>query len=156
MIQPSKLSLPTLDDLRIVVDQSPLPILIVCLPNQRVGGANAALADLVGSPGSAVIGLRPSQVFHGADGRRSRLALSALSDGAVDAYRADRTLHTDSGPVAVSEWARRVEVIGGAVAVVILVADTEPKLTSRSIGEFLTLLRSDSQTGQADKSDTRD
>jgi DNA-binding CsgD family transcriptional regulator len=106
------------------------------LPDERVRVANEAMAELIGSPLSAIVGLRPAQVWDGADGQRSQMALSALTVGAVDSYRARRRLHTSSGPVAVSVWARRMLAVGGSVVVVIVVPDTESKSATRSVGAF--------------------
>jgi DNA-binding CsgD family transcriptional regulator len=106
------------------------------LPDTRVRVANEAAAELIGSPQSAIVGLRPAQVWDGADGQLSQMALSALTVGAVDSYRARRRLRTSGGPVAVSEWAHRLPTVGGSVAEVTVVPDTESKSATRSVGAF--------------------
>jgi DNA-binding CsgD family transcriptional regulator len=127
---------PRLGDLRALVDRSPVTTLVFGLPDQRVRIANKAVAELIGCPQSAIVGLRPAQVWDGDDGRRSHMALSGLTIGALDSFRARRQLHTGRGPVAVSVWVRRVQVVGGYVAVVIVVPFTSPKLGARSVGAF--------------------
>jgi DNA-binding CsgD family transcriptional regulator len=128
--------LPRLDDLQAFVDRSPVATMMFGLPRPRVRVANEALAELVGSPESAIVGLRPAQVWAGGDGRRSQLALSGLTAGAVDSYRARRQLQTSRGPLAVSVWVHRMQVVTGSVAVVIVVPETEATFTTRSVGAF--------------------
>jgi DNA-binding CsgD family transcriptional regulator len=110
---------------RTVVERSPIATLIFDLSDQRVRVANAAVAELIGSPTSAIVGLIPAQVWGGADGRRAKTALSALAAGALDSYRAHRQLRTSRGPVPVSVWMRRMPVVGGSLAVKIMVPSTE-------------------------------
>jgi hypothetical protein len=100
------------------------------LPDQRVLVAN----KLIGSPQSAIVGLRPAQVFDGADGRRAQTALSALAVGALDSFRAHRQLRTSHGPMASSGWARRMPMAGRSVAVVIIVPEAEPTVATQSVG----------------------
>jgi PAS domain-containing protein/DNA-binding CsgD family transcriptional regulator len=121
-------------DLRALVERSPVATLTFGLPVQRVRDANEAAAELIGSPQSAIVGLRPAQVYDGVDGRRAQMSLSALALGALDSYRAHRQLRTSRGPVSVSTWVRRVPVVGGPVAVVIVVPDTT--LENGSLGAF--------------------
>lgn len=136
MSEQARAGAPGPGDLRALVDQSPVATLVFGLPDERVRVANEAMAELIGSPLSAIVGLRPAQVWDGADGQRSQMALSALTVGAVDRYRARRRLRTSSGPVAVSVWARRMPTDSGSVAVVIVVPDTESKSATRSVGAF--------------------
>src|SRR6202035_5877939 len=96
-----------------LVAQSPVATLMVGLPDQRIRIANEAAAELIGSPQSAIVGQRPAQVWFGADGRRSQVALSALTARALDSFRAHRQLRTRRQPMAVSVWARRMQVPGG-------------------------------------------
>jgi PAS domain-containing protein len=125
--------MPGLSDLRTIVEQSPVATLMFG-PDQRVRIANAAVAELIGSPESTIVGLRPPGVWDGADGPRSEMLLSALMAGALDSYRARRQLRTTRGSVAVSVWVRRIPVVDGSVAVAIVVPETEPMSTIRSIG----------------------
>src|ERR1700738_2954328 len=72
--------------LRALLDRSPVATLMVGLPDQRVRVANEAVAELIGSPRSKIVGLRPPQIWDGADGRRTQLAFSALTAGALDSF----------------------------------------------------------------------
>jgi PAS domain S-box-containing protein len=123
-----------LDDLRAVIEPSPVATLIVDLHDQGIGVANAAAAELLGYPQSAIVGMQPAQLWHGADGRRCRVALSALTGGALDSFRAVGQLQTDQGPVPVSVWAHRMEVVGGSVAVLVVIPDTK---ANGAVGAFL-------------------
>jgi DNA-binding CsgD family transcriptional regulator len=122
--------------LQALVDQSPVATLVFGLPDQRIEVANEAAAALIGSPQWAIVGLRPAQVWDGDDGALSQAALSGLTVGAIDSYRACRHLRTSRGPAAVSVWVRRMKVIGGSVAVVIVVPETMPRSTTESVDAF--------------------
>jgi DNA-binding CsgD family transcriptional regulator len=127
--------MPGLSDLRTVVERSPVATLLFG-NDQRVRIANAAVAELIGSHQSTIVGLRPPAVWDGADGPRCEMLLSALMAGALDSYRAHRQLRTTRGSVAVSVWVRRIPVVDGSIAVAIVIPETEPKSTIRSIGAF--------------------
>jgi DNA-binding CsgD family transcriptional regulator len=94
--------------------------LLLHLPDQRVLFANEGATALIGSPRSAVVGLRPGELWDGVDGSRAELALSTLSAGAVDSYRARHWLRTRRGPVTASVWVRRMLANGVPVAVMIV------------------------------------
>jgi DNA-binding CsgD family transcriptional regulator len=136
MSEQARAGVPGPGDLRALVERSRVATLTFGLPVQRVRVANEAAAELIGSPQSAIVGLRPDQVYDGVDGRRAQTSLSALAFGALDSYRAHRRLRTSRGPVSVSVWVRRMPVVGGSVAVVIVVPDTESKSATRSVGAF--------------------
>jgi DNA-binding CsgD family transcriptional regulator len=126
-----------LEDLREFIERSPVAMLAFGLPGQRVGFGNEAVAELIGSPQSALVGLEPSHVFDGADGRRSRVAMSALRVRAAEGYWAHHQLLTSRGPLPVSVWGRRMELVGEAVVVVIVVPESEPKVVIASLGALL-------------------
>jgi DNA-binding CsgD family transcriptional regulator len=121
---------------RALVERSRVAILAFGLPVPRVRVANKAAVELIGSSQSAIVGSRPEQVFDGIDGLRAQASLSALADGALDSYRAHRQLRTSRGPVSVSVRVRRMLVVGGSVAVVIMVPDTESNSKTGSVGAF--------------------
>jgi len=89
-----------LDELRSFLEGSPVATLVFGLPDQRVRIANEAVAELIGSPRSAIVGLRPAQVWAAGDARRAETALSDLAVGALDSYRARRRLRTGAAPLA--------------------------------------------------------
>jgi DNA-binding CsgD family transcriptional regulator len=124
-------------DIRSIVDRSPIGILVFGLRDQRVLVANRAVVELVGTSQSAIVGRRPAQLWDGVDGRRSQTALSGLALGAVDSYRAHGLLRTSRGPLAVSVWVGREELVDRIVAVMIVSPETEPKVATRSVADFL-------------------
>jgi PAS domain-containing protein/DNA-binding CsgD family transcriptional regulator len=128
--------LPRLGDLGRVVDQSPLATLMFGLPDQRIRRANDAAADLIGAPAPRIVGLRPTELWHGEDARRSQLAFSVLAAGGLDSFRAQRTLRTRNGLQDVWIWARRLRVAGGSVAMAILVPEEESNPATRAIAAF--------------------
>jgi DNA-binding CsgD family transcriptional regulator len=124
--------MPRLADVAAFVDRSPVATLMFGLPDQRVRAANQALAELIGSTRPQIVGRRPTQVWDGADGRRGQAALSALVAAGLDSYRTRQQLRTSAGSVAVGVWVRQIRVVGGSVAVAIVVPEAEPKVAIRS------------------------
>jgi PAS domain S-box-containing protein len=119
-------TVPGSSHLRSFVDRLPLAAWLVGLSDQSIRAANEALARLIGLPPAAVVGLRPVQIWIGDDSQRAEVALSALAAGAIDSYRARRRLHSRTGPVAVTEWVRTIQVAGESFAAVIAVPEFEP------------------------------
>jgi DNA-binding CsgD family transcriptional regulator len=120
-------------DLRSFVDRLPFATLIVALADQRVRAANEVAAQLIGLPRSALLGLRPAELWAGTDGRRAELAMSAPTDGTIDGYRAHRRLRSRTGTVSVMVWVRQIHVGGESFAAAIMVPETEPRAAVRSL-----------------------
>ena len=131
-------TLPTVSELRSLVNESAIAILMFRLATQSLLVANGAASELIGRPESAMLGWRPGDIWLGAGGRQCQVALSGLAVGALDTYGGLRQLGTSGdGPLAVSISVRRLEVTGGLVAAMILVPLDGAKATIRSFEAFL-------------------
>ncbi|GAC1414206.1 MAG: hypothetical protein NVSMB57_09800 [Actinomycetota bacterium] len=129
-------ALPFFGDLRDRVALSPLAMLVLSLPDQRIRLANDPAADLFRMERTTLVGRRLSQLLSVAETAKVNVALSALSTGALDSYRVRRQLRVDGDPVEVSMWVRILRVPHGALAVVILVPDADTHVVGRSVGTF--------------------
>jgi DNA-binding CsgD family transcriptional regulator/PAS domain-containing protein len=136
MSEHTSANLPVFGDLRDAVALSPLAMLVFSLPDQRVRLVNEPAARLFGTDRTTMIGRPVNQLLSGVDTAKADVAMSALSTGALDSYRARRRLRADSGPVDAWMWVRTLRVPSGSMAVAIVVPESEAHTASRSIGAF--------------------
>ncbi|MEY2568009.1 MAG: hypothetical protein QOE35_2538 [Actinomycetota bacterium] len=115
---------------------SPIPLFVCNLTDQRIVLANSAAAELFGLASSAMIGSPASQLWDAPSAPRSTNAISALLTGAVDSYRAHRTIRTPDGPLSVSVWARTLVVEEGSVAVTIVLPAADPGIAESLIETY--------------------
>jgi DNA-binding CsgD family transcriptional regulator/GGDEF domain-containing protein len=109
------------DHIRGAIEGSPLPMLVFSLPDQRVRAANRAAADLVGLTPAKLVRRRAQDLFQPTEsGTPTTLDLSALAAGALDSYRARRTLVGANGPVEASIWVRAIPRRSGAMALLLV------------------------------------
>lgn len=137
-------------DLRNTVDLSPVAMLALTLPDKRIRLANEPATALFGAVKNDMIGRYIDQFFSDEDARRSRVAMAALAVGALDSYRARRSLSTSEGSIAVWMWIRTVTLRGGPMAVVLALPEEEALIARRSIGALFGPDALDLAVGTAD------
>jgi DNA-binding CsgD family transcriptional regulator/PAS domain-containing protein len=98
---------------------SNVPLVVYSLPDGFLQAANAAARSLFGLTAIGADRLHARDIADPVDLRNTTAALSALSSGATDSYRARRTLMTSDGPLDLSTSVRRLLVGAGALAVVL-------------------------------------
>ncbi|MBI5090366.1 MAG: PAS domain-containing protein [Actinobacteria bacterium] len=128
---------PAPDEIGTAIVGSPLPLVVFSLPDQRVRAANSAAADLFGLAPSELIHRTAKQLFQPDDRVRTTAALAALSSGAVESYRATRTLVGAAGPVVASIWVRAIPRRSGAMALLLVLPadhDDQFQLPARAHG----------------------
>ena len=118
------------------IDASPIPVFVCDVEDERILLMNSAAADLFGVPASALLGTPASGLWDGSWARGSTNAISALMTGAVDSYRAHRTIATPDGSVGVSVWARTLETDEAAVAVTVVLPNADAGLAGTLIETY--------------------
>lgn len=124
------------DDLGNVIVGSPLPMIVFSLPDQRVRAVNRAAADLVGMTAAQLTRRYAKDLFRPSEKGRTTIDLSALAAGAIDSYRARRTLVGADGPVQTSIWVRAIPRRSGAMALLLVLPadhDDQFQLTTRAL-----------------------
>jgi GGDEF domain-containing protein/DNA-binding CsgD family transcriptional regulator len=142
------------DDIHEAIVGSPLPMLVVSLPDQRVRAANRAAADLVGLTPHELVNRHAKDLLQPGDGSRTNLDLSALAAGALDSYRARRTLAGARGPVDAWIWVRAIPRRAGSMALLLVLPadhDDEFQLPMRALMGPLSV---DLAAGTMDRSGT--
>lgn len=100
-------------------DVSYVPLMVYSLPDGYLQAANAAARSLFDLSPVGPYRLHARDIADPVDLRKTTAALSSLSSGATDSYRARRTLMTTEGPLELSTSVRRLLVGAGALAVVL-------------------------------------
>lgn len=117
------------------------PLVVYSLPDGDLQSANEAARALFGLATLEPGPLHARALSDPIDLRKTDKALMALCSGATDSYRAQRTLMTADGPLAVLTSVRRLLVSSGALAVVLTVpADIEATAGRGSDDPFATAL----------------
>jgi PAS domain S-box-containing protein len=119
------------------ITDSPIPMGAIDLSDRRVLVANEALAELFGRSSADMLGRPASVLWERPNVAHSKDMLEALARGAIDSYRARRTIGAASGSVDVWLWVRRVNMAEGSVAVAVVVPVTDPSVAGRLIGNYL-------------------
>jgi DNA-binding CsgD family transcriptional regulator len=99
---------------------SPLPLLVVSLPDQRVRTANRAAVQLLGLTHAELIQCHAKDLVQPAESDDTEQALSALASGALDSYSAHRTLIGPLGPIDAWIWVRSIPRRSGGMALLLL------------------------------------
>lgn len=115
-------------------DIASIPLTVYSLPEGHLQAANEAARSLFGLERTGRQQLHARDIADPTDFRRTSAALTALSSGAADSYRARRTLQTADGPLALLTSVRRLLVGSGAFAVVLTMPDL-PDETTRPVSE---------------------
>ena len=103
------------------LDRLDVPALLVELPSRCILAANSAFAELIARPVSELIGHPNNEVIAFSDEAGMIRSLEAVSTGALDAYRAKRTLTLGDGVVKhVIAWGRAIDIDGRRSAVFIV------------------------------------
>jgi DNA-binding CsgD family transcriptional regulator/GGDEF domain-containing protein len=102
-------------------DASQLPLMVYSLPDGYLLAANDGARSLFGLDVAEPDHLHVRDIADPADLRHTIAAMSALSSGATESYRAQRTLTTDDGPLMLLTSVRRLVVGPGAFAVVLTI-----------------------------------
>lgn len=118
-----------------------VPLMVYSLPDGRLQAANQAARSLFSMEGLGRARLRARDVIGPIDAWHTELALSALHAGATDSYRAQRTLATANGPVALLTSVRHLVVRSASLAVALTVpADTAHTATPPADDPFAAAL----------------
>ncbi|HSP29575.1 MAG TPA: helix-turn-helix transcriptional regulator, partial [Ilumatobacteraceae bacterium] len=118
------------------VDAAHLPLMVFSLPDGYLQAANDAARALYGL-GSWSDRAHVRDIANPADVRHAMAAMSALSSGATDSYRARRTLQTNDGTMVLQMSVRRLVVGRTAFAVALAVpADPEDGTAPAPEGPF--------------------
>jgi DNA-binding CsgD family transcriptional regulator len=98
---------------------SPLPMLVVSLPDQRIRTANASAGVLLGLTHAELTKRHAKDLVQPSESADTSQALSALSSGALDSYHAHRTLAGAHGPVDAWVWVRSIPRNNGGMALLL-------------------------------------
>ncbi len=142
------------DEIHEALVGSPLPMLVISLPDQRVRAANRAAAELLGLTADALVSRHAKDLLQPEDRSKSTVDLSALAAGALDSYRARRTLVGANGPVEAWIWVRAIPRRTGSMALVLVLPadhDDEFQLPMRALMGPLSV---DLAAGTMDRSGT--
>lgn len=102
-------------------DASRLPLMVYSLPDGYLMAANEGARSLFGLETSGPDPTHVRDIIDPIDLRHTTVALSALSSGVTDSYRAQRTLVTADGPLVLLTSVRRLVLDRGAFAVILTV-----------------------------------
>ncbi len=106
-------------------DASHLPLMVYSLPDGYLQAANERARSLFGLETARPRRLHVGDIADPTDLRHTIAAMSALSSGATDSYRAKRTLATADGPLVLLTAVRRL-VFGPGVFAVVLTVPVQP------------------------------
>ncbi|HUF97491.1 MAG TPA: LuxR C-terminal-related transcriptional regulator [Ilumatobacter sp.] len=98
-----------------------VPLVVYSLPSGFLHAANGAARALFGLEEFGRHRLRARDLADPIEERHTAAALSALSSGATDSYRAHRTMTTAEGPLALLTSVRRLDFGTGSLAVALTV-----------------------------------
>ncbi|MGA7834049.1 MAG: helix-turn-helix transcriptional regulator [Acidimicrobiales bacterium] len=98
------------EDVWEVVQNLDLPLVLVELEHATIIDVTPAFLTELNLPPSAVLHQPVYDLFEGPDRRSAQMALTAITTGLVDFYRAHRRIRATSGaPVEVSVWVRALD-----------------------------------------------
>jgi PAS domain S-box-containing protein len=102
------------------VASSPLPLIVISLPDERVQMANPAAAEFFGMSTSELLGHNLNELLDPTDSGKAVEALSALMSGSIEAYRSRGTYVGRHGPMDASIWVRGIPRRTGSMALVLI------------------------------------
>lgn len=126
----------TFGEISRAVEQSPLAMLVMSLPDRRVRAVSDAAVELFGGERQALCRQRLADLMIDADAQEASRSLSAMTAGDLDSYRARRTLRTVSGLTEASVWVRLLHTASRRLAVCIVARDDDPQAAHQSIAMF--------------------
>lgn len=109
-----------------------LPLLVISLPDRSVRGSNRVAAEFFGVSQQELLHRTLNDVIDHTEAAMIGQALSALGSGAIDSYRAHRTLETERGPAAGIVWVRSIPRTSGGMALVLVLPAEEGDDLSQS------------------------
>jgi DNA-binding CsgD family transcriptional regulator len=115
---------------------SPLPLFVIRLPDQVVLTANAAAKAMLGIKNNELIGREASELVVPHESADTRLALEALTAGAMESYHAHHTFIGPSGEVDAWVWVRSIPRPSGGLALLLMLPAPHDELipsASRSL-----------------------